>query len=123
MAGFDTTFAASISSLLTDLGQTVTLSRVDQSYYDPIEGTYGAETTTTYTSVGIIQDIVPGTYRFDNSGVQAADRFITMAASGLGTTPRPKDRISINSTSYNIIAVNETNPSGTALLYEIQVRL
>jgi hypothetical protein len=54
--------------------------------------------------------------------IQAGDRKVTVSAEGLSVAPEPADRLTIGSTVWTIVSVTPTDPGGTAVVYECQVR-
>jgi hypothetical protein len=56
----------------------------------------------------------------DGTLIRAEDRRVMVA---VGTTvPLVSDRLRIGTTTYQIVSVMETAPSGVALFYEVQAR-
>lgn len=106
-------------------GIAVTISRETAESFDPGTGTYTGATMTDYSADGVIQapnrENTGGRFG-DGTMVQAGDKFILLAASGLTITPKPGDKITVNAVAYSIVTVMAVEPGGVALLYRILAR-
>ena len=109
--------AAVASSVLVSLGQTITWSHDnDDGVFNPVTGIEAGRTQTAYTGSGIISD-----FKTNRIGTQilATDKRFIMDAKSI---PEANDIVLVNGTNYQVIAFKEVNPSGTAVIYELQLR-
>ena len=115
---FYTGLAATASKLLKKYGQTATWSHDNgDSTFTPATGITSGGTTTAYTASGALLDF--DTNRIDGDSVRSTDkRFIIQ----VGSKPEVSDTLTIDSVAYQTISIRETNPAGTPVIYELQLR-
>jgi len=105
--------------LITEFGQSITLKVSAGTAYDPSTG----GVTITYTDQvghGCTVDFDKGL--IDGEKVRIGDRLVLLSPLGL-TEPTEGDKLVIGSDTWNIVPpVTVTNPAGTPVLYEVQVR-
>jgi|TARA_R110000744_G_scaffold6867_7_gene23737 hypothetical protein len=113
-----TDLATTASKLLLDLGQAATWAHNnDDGTFDPATGVTTSGTTTAYTGNGALLDF--DVSRVDGTSVLRTDkRFVLEAAS----VPEVSDIVTINSIAYQVVSIRETNPAGTVVMYELQLR-
>lgn len=117
---FYTGLRETADDLLTDYGQTMTLtSVVAPSDYNPADGD-ATNTETDYPVTGALIDIA--SEQVDGTTIFATDQRILLSAEGLSVTPKADDNIVVSSASYKIIRVKPINPGGIAVVYDIIVR-
>lgn len=116
-----TDLRATAGRLLTSYGQSMTLTKRASGAYDPSTGA-STVTSTTYTVKGAVFDYSGGAYKPAPMLIQAGDRRALISAEGLSVAPEPADHLTIGSTRWAIVTVTPTDPGGTAVVYECQVR-
>jgi ABC-type branched-subunit amino acid transport system substrate-binding protein len=109
--------AATALRLINRYGGDVTLRTVTTGDYN--EGT-ATQTTSDQTVKGVISNYTA--YDLANTLVQADDRRVTIAASGLTSAPTSNDLVVIGNVVGRVVMVTPTAPSGTPLVYDLQVR-
>ncbi len=105
--------------LITEFGQSVTLKVASGTSYNTSTG----GVTVTYTDQighGCTVDFDKGL--IDGEKVRIGDRLVLLSPFGL-TEPTEGDKLIIGSDTWSIVPpVTVTNPAGTPVLYEVQVR-
>ena len=102
--------------LLKDKGQNVTLSREVSSGFDPVAG-INTSSPATYTAYGAAFSYNKS--EIDGTIIQKGDIRFVMEAT---TEPQSDDTTIIDSIIYRVMSVKPTNPAGTAVIYEAQLR-
>ena len=115
---FYTRLAATSSRLLKKFGQTATWSHDnDDGTFNPATGVMTGVTTTAYTASGALLDF--DTKRVDGDSIRSTDkRFIIE----VGSKPEVSDIVTVDSIAYQTMKIRETNPAGTPVIYELQLR-
>ena len=116
-----TDLALTANELLTEFGQSVTVTNFEAGIEDPLTGVV-AQTSSTFTTVGMLLD-----YNYRNYGESSdqylqtsrTDRRVLLAASQVVNTG---DLIFIDNTIYKAYVVKVVNPAGTRVLYDIWVQ-
>jgi len=119
VSSFYTGLAAVASRLLKDKGQLVTLSRETGGTFDGATGEESGASTTTWTGYG-------AAFNYNKSeidGVQVLATDLRLMLEAVSTVPLVSDQITVGGVNYHAIAVNHTEPGGTAIKYEIQLRI
>lgn len=119
MTDFDYTRSVATANRLIDrFGQAGTIVRRGAATGDEWNPTFAADAPhacrvveTDYTAREI-----------DGTLIQASDKKLLVAVSGLTITPTPDDRITVGGKTYEIVTVKTLQPGGTVILYEIQGR-
>ena len=94
----------------------------------PNAGIFNAETgglTSGGESSYSVQGLV-GNYRKSRRGqeaIQAKSQYVYLSPSGLNVTPMPGHKLKISTVEYEIVDVETVAPGGTAVLYQVEVRL
>ncbi len=105
--------------LITEFGQTVTLKVASGTTYNPSNG----DVTVSYTDQsghGCTVDF--DKHLIDGTKVRIGDRLVLLSPFGV-SEPTEGDKLVIGSDTWNIVPpVTVTNPAGTPVLYEVQVR-
>ncbi|HET9819647.1 MAG TPA: hypothetical protein VFP92_10840 [Rhodanobacteraceae bacterium] len=109
--------AATVTRLLGDNGQPVTLRKSVGATYDPVTGTYSGGSTQDLPMVGVFVQI-SSQYKLANN-VQDGDRLMWVDAS---QTPAMGDSIVVVADVLKIMSVDAVSPAGTPLAYKLQVR-
>ena len=104
--------ADTVTELLTEFGQTVTLSR-STTTFDPVIGMNTESSTASLETIGVIVPIRQSL--IDGTRVQVGDKLYTL---GPDVEPLMADKID----GWSIIAIEPINPAGTVLAYKVQVR-
>jgi len=112
--------AGTAKRLLTRFGQVVTVMREVAGGYDPTTGTVVPGSSEGYSIKGAVMNY--RTQDVDGTRVLQSDKRILLAPDA-AFAPKPGDRVTLaDTTVLTVISVRETNPAGTAVLYELQVR-
>ena len=112
-------FRKATKKVLKAVGGDVTIRKVTGSAYNTTTGAVG-ETTADTTIKGIVEGV---SSREIGELIKADDKRLTIAASDLDYTPTVSDRVVISSKVHQIIRVNTTEQSNTAISYELILRL
>ncbi|TWI52980.1 hypothetical protein IQ22_02815 [Pseudomonas duriflava] len=121
MADFYSDMATVALDLIGQYGQTVTLQRTAAGEYDPETGTVSDGTAEEQPASGVLLDYT-GQEFLTNTQIQQGDKKLKIAAKGLEWTPEIANKVAIQGKAYSVINLNEINPAGTPLVYELQVR-
>lgn len=118
---------ASALRMITKYGQSVTLVKFADTTPDSSQPwRTGAPTESTQTVFGVFQnyDLVSrgGSRHIQGELILAGDKKFLIAASGLTNPPTPKGEIRVSSIIWKIVSVEELAPSGTPIMYSLQVR-
>jgi hypothetical protein len=105
--------------MLGDKGRTMTLHKVTPGTYDPSTGS-APITTTDYTCTGAEFDYPA--LLIDGTSIQYGDKKVLLSAQGLSAEPDVGDDITAGSTKRRIIASKAVAPSGTVVVWQLQVR-
>ncbi len=103
--------------LLKDKGQLLTISRETSSGFDPILSD-NTVLASSFTGYGAAFD-----YRkseIDGEIVQAGDIRLLLNATSI--PPEINDTVAVNGGVYRVMAVTETSPAGTPVIYTLQLR-
>lgn len=97
-------------------GILLTFSTVTVDSFDPELGRNNT-TASTYSSYGLSLNYKSGL--IDGTIIKSGDIRLLMDST---TEPKINDKVTIDSKSYKIISVKQTNPAGIAVMYEAQLR-
>lgn len=114
---------ADADSLLSEFGQSVTLTHITAGAYDPDTGSV-TNTTTTQTGTGAVFDFglhQSGAAFTAGSMIISGDKQLYLSAVGI-TAPAAGDQLTIGSDVWSVVSVKTTAPAGTVVLYECQLR-
>ena len=118
MSKFYTDAAADAAELLAELGQSATWAHDNgDSTFNPATGVTSGGTTTAYAAKGALLDF--DTNRIDGASILTTDKLFLMQ---VGAKPEISDVITVDSVAYQTINIIETNPGGTPVVYEVQLR-
>lgn len=106
------TLADTVTSLLTNYGQTITLSRYSATF-NSVTGKDSAASTASLSTVGVWQSI--NSSLVDGSRILAGDKFLIIDSS---QAPAMGDKVG----GWSVVDITEINPAGTVLAYRLQVR-
>ena len=112
--------AQALSEVASDVGTGEFLVTLTQSTGGPATPWGGGTATETNTELPAIISDFPQTM-IDGTLIQQGDRRVMMAATG--PKPSTADKLTVNGTTYRIISVRESGPSGVALYFWIQCRV
>lgn len=115
---FYSNLAATASRLLASKGQSVTFSREVSGTLDPVTGIISGATTTTFSGNGAAFDY--NNSEIDGTVIKSGD--IRLLVEALSTEPEQGDKCTVNSIDYRVMDVSPTNPAGTVVMYEVQLR-
>lgn len=116
---FYTDIRATAASLLTDKGQSLTLTKRTSGTYAPSAGT-STVTEAAYTVTGAVFDYPAAV--IDGTLIQRGDKRVLMSALGLSVTPDVDDSLTISGVAHQIISAKPTAPAGVTVLWTLQVR-
>jgi len=106
------------TKLLTDKGQNVSwLHDNNNGSFNPVTGVKSGGSTTAYSAKGVL--LYFSNARIDGVFVIASDRLLVMSA---GNVPEVSDVVTVDSTAYQVLAVDPLNPAGIVVKYELQLR-
>ena len=109
--------------MIAEFGQSVILREVIPGEYDPEMGQTAPDQTREQVAHGIMADF-SGLEFQNNSLIKQGDKKLKLAASGLRWAPSLMSKVVVQGVTWAIVPpLNEINPAGTPLLYELQVRL
>lgn len=106
------------SKMLTKFGQSVTHTIRTAGTYNPATGGLTV-TETTQTVKAALFDY--GNEEIDGMLIVAGDKRALVAALEI-TAPKMDDTLTVSSVVWTIKSVKELNPSGTSVMFELQVR-
>lgn len=115
---FYSDLAKDAHGLITEFGQSVTITRKTAGAYDPNTGT-GADTTSTQTGKGVVFDY--DARRIDGTQVAVGDKQLILSSIGI-TAPQVGDEVTVGSTVYTITAIKPLAPAGEVVIYEANLR-
>jgi hypothetical protein len=119
MSTFYQEMAADALSLLTEMGQPVTVTIVSPTpVYDPTTST-NVNPTTDYPAVGAIFDL--NDHEINGTLVQVGDKRVYVSAVGVPDVTL-NDTVTVAGVTYRVINPNTIGPSGVAVLYNLHVR-
>ncbi|MBM1191531.1 hypothetical protein [Pseudomonas weihenstephanensis] len=108
--------------MITEFGQSVTISKAETGEYDPETGGDSPGATIEQTAQGILRDFTGLEFQ-NNSLIKQGDKKLKIAAQGLEWLPDLLSKVSIQGRTWSIVPpLKEINPAGTPILYELQVR-
>lgn len=102
--------------LLKDKGQNVTFNRETSDAFDPVAGE-NQTNPSTFTAYGAAFNYNKS--EIDGTIIQKGDIRFVMEAT---TEPQNDDTTTIDSAIYRVMSVKPTNPAGTSVIYEAQLR-
>lgn len=118
MSTFYTNLEATAARLLIKYGQSATWSHDNgDGTFNPVTGVTTGGTPTPYAAKGALFDF--STDRVDGASILSTDKRFLMQ---VGAKPEISDVITINTIAYQTINIIETNPAGTPVVYEVQLR-
>ncbi|WP_323150705.1 hypothetical protein [Pseudomonas glycinae] len=122
MSAFYDRTAATALRLITQFGQPVTIRATTVGEYDPEAGSAPLDSTKEQTAQGILLDFTGQEFQ-NNSLIKQGDKKLKIAAQGLEWVPDLLNKVIIQGRTWSIVPpLNEVNPAGTPILYELQVR-
>jgi len=89
--------------------------------HDPETGGYTPGTETVHTVQGLV-----GTYRKrsrSGDAIQSRNQYVYISPSGMTVAPMPGHKLKVDGVEYEIVDVETISPGGTAVLYQVEVRL
>ena len=115
--------ATSVDEILTEFGQSVTVSRKTAGTYDEETG-IAAVSTSTQTVIGAVFEW--NNKDVDGTLVRDGDMKLLLSpkttAGATLTRPAANDQVTIGGKAYSIVAVKPLSPAGTAVMYECNIR-
>ncbi|UZE14800.1 hypothetical protein [Pseudomonas sp. B21-053] len=121
MAFYDETAVMALE-MITEFGQPVIIRAATAGEYDPATGTAGPGTVAEQTAQGILLDFTGQEFQ-NNSLIKQGDKKLKLAAKGLEWAPGLLNKVIVQGRIWSIVPpLKESNPAGTPILYELQVR-
>lgn len=112
-------FADNMASVLADLGEVVTITRVVEGSFDPTTGTSTPSTETTASAYGVAEPY--NSSEIDGTNVLRTDAKITL--SKISTRPEVGDTITMDGVTYRVMDVYPVRMSGSDIVYQVQGRV
>lgn len=113
-----TSLSQTVRNMLTNLGQTVTLTKLSGGTFDGVLGAFTGQSTTDYLVKAVISEY--NDKLIDGSMIKVGDKKATLEST---TEPAIDDVISVGGIDHKVINVKSYNPSGTVIAYEVQIRV
>lgn len=125
MSEFYDDMAETAAELLTEFGQSVTLTHVAAGSYDSATRTTAAGTPTTQTGVAV--EDTYSAHSIDGTLIKTGDKKLLLSALNSAgaqiTPPKPEDTAALaGGAPWTIVKVDPVQPGGTPVLYVLQVR-
>lgn len=118
---FYSDLALTVSDLLVQFGQPVTVSKNGMGVEDPTTGVVTIPVVTS-TETGVLLDYI---YRTFGEAIETPSRILGVNKRLLlttGTAVNPEDRVFVGGDWYLIVAVKSANPGGTNLIYDLWIQ-
>lgn len=116
---FDYAAIATIAdTIIANFGVPVTVTTKGTPVYNVDTGTVVAPTTTE-TANGVVTNY--DSKDIDGSVILRGDKRLLLSPIGI-TAIKPNATISVLTVTYTVVAVNEINPAGVSLVYDLQIR-
>jgi len=120
---------STVSKMLAKLGTNITYTFVTSGAYDPATATI-ANNEITQKLKAIVEDYTIALLNRGNMGegqaagtlIQEGDKKITISGYGLSGIPNTGDKITVGSTTYNVISITTVYASDSVALYACQSR-
>ena len=118
--------------VIQEFGQSMTLRHYPDvpadghsQRHDTSDGSVGLGVPDDYTVQGVVEQATMGRITSFGDKLKGSSmdsiRFVTIAASGLGITPQPRDELEFDGEWWLIRGVSDTNPAGTPVIYGLGV--
>lgn len=121
MSQFYDEMAAMALDLITQYGQPVQLREEKPGAYNPATGKTDPPSVKSQSVMAILGKYKP--IEFENSTLlERGDKKLKMAAKGMSWVPTLATKAVVGGKTWTVISVLESNPAGTPLVYELQVR-
>lgn len=117
MSDFYDRITKTASSLLGRFGQVVQIVRETAGAIDPITGQITAGQVETFSVVGVVNAI--DDVLIDDTRILATDRIVIIESK---VKPLMTDKITVDSATWNIEEIKESNPAGKPIVYHIRIR-
>ena len=104
------------AQLLDKFGMPIIIRRTS-STFDPVTGKDTAAQSKDYQAVGILADF--NRNEIDGTLIQRGDKKVTMT----GVKPHLSDVLVASDQQYTVQGIEEINPAGTVILWDLHVRL
>lgn len=112
--------SAEVMRLLSEFGQSVTITRSTPGAYDHATGLV-VLTTSTQSGIGAVFEYKSGVTLFDGNLIQQGDKKLLLGAVSL-TAPIIGDIVIANGISYEIKSIKEINPANSIVMYICNIR-
>jgi hypothetical protein len=119
VANFYARLATTATRLLDDKGQTLSFSRDNVTSFNPVTGEETKGTAITYSGSGAVFGY--GSSEINGTDIQRDDRRVILEA--VSTAPAVGDSVTIDSIVHRVVDVEQVNPAGTVVIYQLQVRV
>lgn len=118
MGAFSDSMTSLVSSLLTQFGEAVVISRNVMGDYDPSSGEAPIISTTTFSGFAVPEDYKAS--EIDGTLIIEGDSKLTLNQTS--TAPQNGDAIVLGSETFRVISVSKYRAQGDTIAYELQVR-
>lgn len=109
---------ATALKMLTKFGQDVTRTIRTKGTYDPATGET-SQSETTETRKGALLTFGRGEQYFNGSLIEISDKRLLVDGEG---EVNAEDTFTVNGTEYHVVSIDELNPAGTRVFFDLQVR-
>lgn len=110
--------ATTADTIIGNFGIPVTVVSKGTASYDIDTGSV-TSTNVTQTANGVITNY--DSKDIDGSVILRGDKRLLLSPIGI-TSIKPDARVTLAGVSYIVVSVNETNPAGVPLVYDLQIR-
>ncbi len=111
--------AANAEKTLTKKGRVVTRRIYTTGTYDPATGA-AAVTSTDDSRKGVILSFGAGQTTIRGTLIQGTDKRLLLDA--IGDAPQGQDHFLVGADEYSVVSIDEVNPAGIPVLYDLHLR-
>ena len=110
--------AVNALAVLADAGTAVTRRSYTDGTYNPATGA-AAPTTADTARTGVVLNYSTGLAMVRGALIKGGDKRLLLDA--VGVAPALTDRFIVFGTEYRVVSIDETNPAGTPVLYDLHL--
>lgn len=118
---FYSELADTVNELLTEFGQTVTVTNIGMAVENPATGLVSQDTSS-FTTTGVLLDFDYRSFgegSVPNQAVSKSDKRLLISATQLINAG---DTISVAGSTYTVNTVKVTEPAGTRVIYDLWIQ-
>lgn len=119
MSDFYNNLANTASGLLKNYGKQLTFTRSVKGTYNPSNGSFASESTTTYKAYGAVLSYKA--IEVDGTNILSSDLKLILEKSK--KEPQVNDTVVIDSKVYFVISVSPIKPAGVGVVTNCQLRI